>query len=62
MMLGDAYSWQPSAFMENGWRTGKKNAQKDTVRGRIIHINAAHRGFTAEAVVNGHTLRESFKF
>ena len=62
MFIGETYSWQPTAFMENGWRDGNKTHKKDAVHGRIVYINTAHRYFTAETVVNGYRLRESFKF
>ena len=62
MYIGETYSWEPTDFMENGWRDGNKNHKKDAVHGRVVYINEAHRYFTAEADINGNKLRESFKF
>ena len=33
-----------------------------TAHGRVVYINEAHRYFTAEAQIDGKTLRKSFKF
>ena len=55
--IGTPYSFRPAAFMasrESGmWQTPE-------VSGRIIYINREHGYFTAEAMVNGRALRESF--
>lgn len=61
MNIGEPFSWETTAFMENGWRDGNKNHKKDAVNGRVVYINEAHRYFTAEADINGKKLRESFK-
>ena len=56
--IGMPYRFRPAAFMasrESGiWQTPE-------VSGRIIYINREHGYFTAEANVNGRTLRERFK-
>ena len=36
--------------------------KETTAHGRVVYINEAHRYFTAEAQIDGKTLRESFKF
>lgn len=55
--IGTPYSFRPAAFMasreEGTWQT-------PVLHGRIIYINREHGYFTAEAMVNGRALRESF--
>lgn len=58
--VGDRYTWTPAAFIRPDGREGYELAR--SVTGRIVHVSAAHRHFTAEAVLNGYTLRETFKF
>lgn len=60
MTIGDTYSWTPAAFEGASGICGFKKPR--TVHGRIVYINECHRYFTAEADINGKTLRESFKF
>lgn len=63
MKIGDAKTFVPSAFSELS-RDGaqKRYSHPAHVRGRIIAINWRHRHFTAEGVVNGHIIRETYKF
>lgn len=63
MKVGEAKVFVPSAFSE----LTRDGAQKRyrvpiQIRGRIIAINWTHRHFTVEGVVNGHTIRETYKF
>lgn len=39
---------------------GKRPRTKATVTGRIVYIHPKGRFFTVEAVVQGHSIRESF--
>lgn len=41
MNIGEPFSWETTAFMENGWRDGNKNHKKDAVNGRVVYINEA---------------------
>ena len=56
--IGMPYSFRPAAFMasreEGTWQT-------PVLHGRVVYINREHGYFTAEAMVNGRALRESFK-
>lgn len=63
MRVGDKYSFTPTAFEgeKDGALPGKTQKPRQ-VTGRIIYIHPKRRYFTAEAVVNGQTIRESFKF
>lgn len=54
--VGNVWSWKPMAFYDPKTREIPR-----TVRGVIIHVNPAHHCFTAEAVVNGYPIRETFK-
>ena len=55
--IGTPYSFRPAAFIasrEGGiWQT-------PMLHGRVVYINREHGYFTAEAMVNGRALRESF--
>ena len=33
-----------------------------TLHGEVVYVNAEHRYYTAEAICNGHVIRESYKF
>jgi len=55
--IGSVWSWKPDAFDST-----KKEGIPRIVRGTVIYVNEAHRCFTAEAIVNGATIRETFKF
>lgn len=63
MKIGDPKTFVPSAFSELS-RDGeqKRYSYPAHVRGRIIAINWPHRHFTVEGEVNGHTIRETYKF
>lgn len=63
MKIGDAKTFVPSAFSELS-RDGRKKRYSHPahVRGRIIAINWPHRHFTVEGEVNGHIIRETYKF
>lgn len=63
MKIGDAKSFVPSAFSELS-RDGaqKRYSHPAHVKGKIIAINWRHRHFTVEGVVNGHIIRETYKF
>lgn len=63
MKIGDAKTFVPSAFSEPS-RDGaqKRYCHPAHVKGKIIAINWRHRHFTVEGVVNGHTIRETYKF
>lgn len=54
--VGNVYSWKPTAFYDPKTREIPR-----TVRGIIIHVNPEHHCFTAEAIVNGYPIRETFK-
>lgn len=54
--VGNVWSWKPTAFYDP-----KTREIPHTVRGIIIHVNPAHHCFTAEAIVNGYPIRETFK-
>ena len=54
IQVGDTYSWVPTSYEGASGIMG--------IKGRVIYINERHRYFTAEADVNGFTIRESFKF
>lgn len=60
--VGDTYSWTPDGFINerSGSIAGKELPR--VVHGRIVFINRAHRFFLAAAELNGHTIRECFKF
>lgn len=58
--LGEKYRFKPSAFTNEDPGGGRpKNSQ---VTGRVIYIHATHRFFTVEYEVDGHRLRENFKY
>lgn len=63
MKIGDRKDFVPSAFSELT-RDGEQKRYRVPVqiRGRIIAINWPHRHFTVEGEVNGHIIRESYKF
>lgn len=63
MKIGDAKTFVPSAFSELS-RDGaqKRYSHPAHVKGKIIAINWPHRHFTVEGVVNGHIIRETYKF
>ena len=63
MKIGDTKTFVPSAFSELS-RDGqqKRYAHPAHVKGRIIAINWRHQHYTVEGQVNGHTIRESYKF
>lgn len=63
MKIGDPKTFVPSAFSELS-RDGEQKRYRVPVqiRGRIIAINWKHRHFTVEGEVNGHTIRETYKF
>ena len=64
IQLGAAYSFAPTAFIDNH-ASGRPSKQIETpqrVTGRITYINRAHRFFVATFEVNGCTMNESFKF
>lgn len=63
MKIGDRNDFVPSAFSELT-RDGEKKRFRVPIqiRGRIISINWTHRNFTVEGVVNGHIIRETYKF
>lgn len=63
MKVGDAKTFVPSAFSELS-RDGaqKRYSHPAHVKGKIIAINWPHRHFTVEGVVNGHIIRETYKF
>ena len=61
MNIGEPFSWKPAAF-EGSTGIMSVTTKETTAHGRVIYINEAHRYFTAEATLNGKTLRESFKF
>lgn len=63
MKIGDAKTFVPSAFSELS-RDGaqKRYSHPAHVRGRIIVINWPHRHFTVGGEVNGHIIRETYKF
>lgn len=63
MKIGDAKTFVPSAFSElSRDRAQKRYSHPAHVRGRIIAINWPHRHFTVEGEVNGHIIRETYKF
>lgn len=55
--IGTPYSFRPTAFAA-AEHCGLRTAP--VLHGRVIYINREHGYFTAEATVNGRTLRESF--
>lgn len=63
MKIGDTKTFIPSAFSELS-RDGsqKRYSRPAHVKGKIIAINWRHRHFTVEGVVNGHIIRETYKF
>lgn len=63
MKIGDTKTFVPSAFSELS-RDGeqKRYSHPAHVKGRIIAINWRHRHFTVEGQVNGHAIRETYKF
>lgn len=63
MKIGQEKNFVPSAFSELT-RDGEQKRYRVPVqiRGRIIAINWQHRHFTVEGEVNGHIIRESYKF
>lgn len=63
MKIGDRKDFVPSAFSELS-RDGaqKRYSHPAHVKGKIIAINWRHRHFTVEGVVNGHIIRETYKF
>ena len=63
MNIGDAKTFVPSAFSELS-RDGaqKRYSHPAHVKGKIIAINWRHRHFTVAGVVNGHIIRETYKF
>lgn len=54
--VGNVYSWKPTAFYDPKTREIPR-----TVRGTIVYVNPEHHCFTAEAIVNGYPIRETFK-
>lgn len=62
MKIGDPYTWTPECFFGQvrGTLGGREIARK--AHGRVVYINHRHRFFLAEAQLNGHTIRECFKF
>lgn len=61
MDIGEPFSWKPAAFQgSNGIMS--VTTKETTAHGRVVYINEAHCYFTAEAQINGKTLRKSFKF
>jgi len=54
--VGNMYAWKPTAFYDPKTREIPR-----TVRGTIVHVNPEHHCFTAEAIVNGYPVRETFK-
>lgn len=63
MKIGDRKDFVPSAFSELS-RDGaqKRYSHPAHVRGKIIAINWHHRHFAVEGEVNGHIIRETYKF
>lgn len=63
MKIGQEKNFVPSAFSELS-RDGERKRYRVPVQihGRIISINWQHRHFTVEGEVNGHIIRESYKF
>lgn len=63
MKIGQEKTFVPSAFSELS-RDGNqiRYSHPAHVKGRIIAINWRHSHFTVEGQVNGHTIRESYKF
>lgn len=64
MQIGDQFSFVPEGFCGEETKSphpGRKEAPRK-VTGTVIYINRPHRYFTVEAIVNGVTFRESFKF
>lgn len=63
MKVGDKITWIPTEFSELS-RDGKQTRlrHQGKVTGRIIAINWKHRHFTVAGVVNGYTIRETYKF
>ena len=63
MKIGDAKTFVPSAFSELS-RDGaqKRYSHPAHVKGKIIATNWRHRHFTVEGEVNGHIIRETYKF
>lgn len=63
MKVGDAKVFVPSAFSELSRDGAQKRYRVPVqIRGRIIAISWKHRNFTVEGVVNGHIIRETYKF
>ena len=56
IQVGDPYPFRPSAFMGDG------HHRTAPLTGTVIAVNRAHRHFTVAARVNGHIIRETFKF
>lgn len=54
--VGNMYAWKPMAFYDP-----KTKEIPRTVRGTIVYVNPEHHCFTAEAIVNGYPIRETFK-
>ena len=61
MYIGEPFSWKPAAF-EGSTGIMSLGSKVNTLHGRVVYINEAHRYFTAEAQINGKRLREGFKF
>ena len=61
MNIGDTYTRTPATF-EGTSGIMSVTTKETTAHRRVVYINEAHRYFTAEADINGKTLRESFKF
>lgn len=59
IQTGAPFSWKPTAFSE---KCDGNQRERPTLHGKIIHINREHCHFTAEARVNGHAIRESFRY
>lgn len=63
LQVGNAYTWPPSGFAYEMMSSvpGRKR-EKDLiyVTGKIIYIHPEGRYFTAEAVLDGGVIRESF--
>lgn len=56
--VGDAIVFVPSAFIDYH----DPAVAPYSVAGRVIHVNAAHRHYTAAGMVHGVEIRESYKY
>lgn len=55
--VGDPIAWRPQV-----WTDTDDPRMLRELRGTVIYVNEAHRYYTAEALVGGRPLRESFRF